>query len=204
MAHPSAKVDRRRLRRNLNRSTSVIYMLDDELRFTFCNQEWDRFAAANGGVGLEGAGQLGRCLLDSLSEQLRPFFQSAFQEVRETRQNWEHRYECPSSTLQRTFLMVIAPSPEGEGFIVVNSLIVERPHEAKPCSHLENIYADAEGKITMCGRCRKSRVLTPETDAEAEWNWVPAHLEGRRAINHVLCATCFNIYYPNLAPHWSA
>jgi len=204
MANPAEKVDRRRLRRNLNRSTSVIYMLDDELRFTFCNQAWDRFAAENGGAGLDAPTQLGRCLLDSLSEQLRPFFQSAFQEVRETRQSWEHRYECPSATLQRTFLMVIAPSPEGDGFIVVHSLIVERPHDAPTCSPLEQIYTGPDGRITMCGRCRKSRVLTPKTEEEAEWNWVPAHLEGRRAIHHVLCATCFNIYYPNLATHWSA
>ncbi len=175
-------------------------MLDDELRFTFCNRAWDRFAAENGGVGLDGPTQLGRCILDSLSEQLRPYFQSAYEQVRETRQSWEHRYECPSPTLQRNFLMVISPSPEGEGFIVVHASVVERSHDAHFVSPPEGIYTGPDGEITMCGRCRKSRVPGPE----AVWNWVPAHLEGPRAINHVLCASCFNIYYPSFATHWSA
>lgn len=197
---PTGKIDRRQLRHTFDRDNSVICMLDDELRFTFCNQAWDRFAAANGGAGLEGARLIGLSVLDFVSSPLRPFFQAAFDQVRATRQSWEHLYECPSSALQRTFQMVISPSPEGEGYIVVHSLVVESPHQANPVSPLEHNYTGADGKITMCGRCRKSRVLGPE----AVWNWVPAHLEGERAINHVLCATCFSIYYPNMATHWSA
>ncbi|HEY3439788.1 MAG TPA: hypothetical protein VGK29_03515 [Paludibaculum sp.] len=95
--------------------------------------------------------------------------------------------------------MVLSPSPEGKGLIAVHSLVVEQLHDPVLVSPLEHVYADADGVITMCGRCRKSRVPGPV----AVWNWVPAHLEGPRAIHYLLCAPCFNIYYPNMATHWS-
>ena len=184
------------LKRDLENDPAVIYVLDRDLRILFCNKAWDRFAAGNGGVGLERHRQLGRCVMDAVPAPLRPFFEEGYGRVRASRQAWEHRYECSSPTVYRAFHMAVYPAPRGEGLVVVNSLAVERPHD--PLERIarlpdETAYEAPDGTVTMCCHCRRTSRLK-ET---AVWDWVPAYVENPAArVSHGMCSVCLNLFYP--------
>lgn len=46
---------------------AVMYTIDRGFRITMVNQEWDRFAAAHGGLAITGAGAIGKNILESMT-----------------------------------------------------------------------------------------------------------------------------------------
>jgi hypothetical protein len=120
----------------LEKDPAVIYVLDRDLRIVYCNESWDRFAAQNGGSGLERQHQLGRAVMDAIPLPLKAFFEERYQKAFSSRQSWEYSYECSSSALYRTFRTVCYPDSRSDCLVVVNSLFVERVHE---CRSLERV-----------------------------------------------------------------
>jgi hypothetical protein len=185
------------LQRNLERDAAVIYVLDPDLRIVYCNEAWDRFAAENGGHGLERHLQLGQCVMDAVPDPLRQFYDDIFRKVLASRQAWEHSYECSSATVFRNFRMAVHPAPRAEGLVVVNSLTVERPHDSqdrKIYAPDPTVYLRADGIVAMCCHCRRtSRVRRP-----AVWDWVPAYVEKPpEKVSHSICDVCLSLHYPD-------
>ncbi len=172
----------------------MIYALDRDLRITYCNRAWDRFAAANGGDQCLRESVLGRSLSDFIPESLRSFYADAFARVFETGAIWEHRYDCSDARTQRDFHMRVLPL-EGGGLLVINSQIGERPHPA-PDSRLPlGAYIKPTGIITMCSHCRR----TQRRDNPDVWDWVPEHISHPPArVSHGLCGVCFQYHYGGL------
>jgi hypothetical protein len=78
--------------------------------------------------------------------------------------------------------------------VVINSLIVERPHELVASPPLDANYRDSNGLITMCCHCRRVCQVT----ARSAWDWVPAFVQSPPAnVSHGICTPCLNLYYPD-------
>lgn len=182
-------------RRNLEKDPAVIYALDRDLRIVYCNEAWDRFAADNGGRGLERERQLGRSVMDAIPAPLKQFFEQGYQQPLSGRA-WEHCFECSSPAVYRSFRMVAYPEPEGAGIVVVNSLMVERLHdgnERSTCIPNETAYTDQHGILTSCCHCRRTR----QVQQKSVWDWVPAYVQlPPERVSHAICAVCMNLYYP--------
>lgn len=57
--------------------SAVMYTIDRAFRITMVNQEWDRFAAARGGLTITGASAIGRNVLESMTGEPRQELQRA-------------------------------------------------------------------------------------------------------------------------------
>jgi hypothetical protein len=182
---------------SLENDTDVIYALDRALRITYCNQAWDRFAAANGAPELQRLTQRGRCVLDVIADDLKPFYRSNYETAFLSRRPWAHEYECSSPTEYRKFRMIAHPTPAGF-LVVVNSLLVERPHGEERIPHALNpkCYRDRAGVTTMCAHCRRTRRVEAAEAAPA-WDWVPDYLvTPPKLLSHSVCPACMTIYFP--------
>ena len=186
-------------RSSLEQDPAVIYWLDQELRIVDCNEAWDRFALENRGYNLSRQKQLGRCIMDVIPFELQPFFEDAYRTANISKQPFEHSYECSSASLYRTFRMTAHPNVAGDGYVVVNSLSVERPHSAErtACEAIDAVYQNQHGITTMCCHCHRTRVAVSKTD----WHWVPEYVERLPvSISHTICAVCLSVHYPQFFP----
>ena len=185
-----------RLAKVLDDTPNTCYIVDDEFRFVYCNPEWDRFAAANGGRGLEADRMIGAELFASIPGVLVDAYRQAFRSVEETGRVWVKAYECSSPDVFRTFQMRIhLLDRPPRWFLVTNPLVTERPHEQG--AHPSELYF-ANGMVTMCAHCRCSRWNgTPE-----RWDFVPDYLQHKGVdavrISHGLCPICVAYFYPDL------
>ena len=180
----------------LDDNPTVGYILDDQFRFVHCNPEWDRFAAANGGRGLESEKMIGADLFASVPAVLADAYKQAFESVHVSGRVWVKAYECSSPGVFRTFQMrihpLLVPAP---WFLVTNPLVAERPHtHAAPAS---GEYFK-HGMVTMCAHCRCSRWNgTPE-----RWDFVPEYLQftgpETAQVTHGLCPICVAYFYPGV------
>jgi len=178
--------------RALDQSAQVSFVLDTNLRLTYCNQAWNRFALDNGAPELARDGAIGSDLRQVIGKELRPFYLSAFEKVAREKTVWECLYECSSPQLFRKFLMRIhLLSPSG-WYLVTNSRVIERPHATAVVTGLED-YLNSDGLINMCMHCRCSR----RRSAPEQWDFVPAHLDrGLSNVSHSLCPVCLEYFYP--------
>lgn len=165
-----------------------------QFRLMYCNPAWNRFARSNGEPQLVGGAVVGCNQFDVIPEALRAVYSNAFQQVRSTGRVWEHLYECSSPTLFRIYRMRIHLLKPQDWFIVTNTLVIQRAHENPVTADL-NVYADANGIVTMCAHCRCSRRL----DNPHQWDFVPEYLERRTEstvrVSHGLCPVCYSYFY---------
>lgn len=175
---------------------SILYLLRPDLRIAYCNKAWDRFAAENGGVRLNRGEVLGTSVLEIIPEPLRSFYAGGFASAKREFRPWEHDYECSSPDLYRLFHMRVLPLANSY-LLVENSLRIERPHGAErpPMPANAALYLNANGLVTMCSHCRRTRrSSTLETPV---WDWVPSYLENPPAtVSHGLCRNCRAYFYP--------
>ncbi len=136
----------------------------------------------------------GNRLFDAVAEPLRSFYEQAFRSVAETRQPWEHDFECSGPDLYRRYHMQVKRIDDPSGFLVVNSLRVEQSHEPARCPTTPDTarYVSADGIVTMCCHCRRTR----RAGESQSWDWVPGYLKDPPArISHGLCPSCVAYYY---------
>jgi hypothetical protein len=172
---------------------SVVFCLDLNLKITYCNPAWDRFARENGGSGLCLPAPIGRCVLEAVGGAERDYFEKLFRRVLTQSEPWERDYECSSGALFRKFRQRLVPMREGRGLVVMNSLCIERPHDRPSCPSLDEVYRNSDGIIVMCSSCRRTRRNLP---GERLWDWVPAFVDRfPEGTSHGLCHPCFEAYY---------
>jgi PAS domain-containing protein len=176
----------------LDRSRDIICLLDEGLRFTYCNPAWDEFALANGGTAALGAHVNGLLLFNVIPAVLADFYKGKFDEASWSGQVVEIDYECSSAELFRLFRMRIMPLKGSKGFQVVHSLRLERPHAAGILSQQAAYCAD-NGLITMCSHCRHVRCV----DDPERWDWVAEYVRSMpRNVTHGICRSCHSYFYP--------
>lgn len=107
-----------------------------------------------------------------------------------------HVYECSTADIFRQFVMKVYALPKDEGFVVINSLIASRPHDAskgEPQPPNTALYQSTDGLILQCSHCRMVRRAD-----KTRWDWVPAWVEQMPAgTSHGICDVCFEYYYPD-------
>lgn len=184
----------------LDRNPSSVVGLWPDSRLAYVNPAWIAFAVANDGQpAVEESWGLGARYLDAIAPPLRPFYQGLLQSALDTGTSLRpvsHRYECSSAEVERHFNMQVYPLPAGAGFVIVNSLLAEEPHDpaARPPQPADPVrYVDPHGRIVQCCHCRLVRRTTEPT----QWDWVPAWVE-RSPIetSHSICPVCMEYYYP--------
>ena len=177
--------------------TAVVFCLDSDLRITYSNPAWERFAIENGGPELCDSALVGKCVLEYISGRARDFYAQAYRRVLESYKPWEHRYECSSKDVHREFRLLVVPLKKRPGLLVRNVLQAEHPHQVASCKPLEELYRQSNGLIPMCSGCRRTRrnLLGAEI-----WDWVPEFLAlpqvDARHITYGICRPCRELYYP--------
>lgn len=188
-------------RQALDENPGTVYGVWADFSLAYANAEWFRFAAENGGQALaDSAGSsLGRVIMDAVPAELQPYYRYlyALANVRDPRVSAPlcHEYDCSSSELYRRFAMHIYTLDGFKGYLVVNSLLVERPHEPGIAVQAprEEAYREDSGFFCQCSHCRRFR----RHGAPEHWDWIPAWVERQPAkTSHGLCRVCFDYYYP--------
>lgn len=101
--------------------------------------------------------------------------------------------------MYRRFAMQLYTLEDMKGYLVVNSLLIERPHnpaDAVPAPREED-YRDDNGFFCQCSHCRRYRCnRMPE-----RWDWIPAWVQRQpERTSHGLCRICFDYYYRRPVP----
>lgn len=169
------------------------FALTEALEFSYCNPAWDRFALENQGTrGALAKDVLHKCFLEFVPEQLKAHYAGLFSRARATGRMQSQDYECSSAQKFRIYRMQAYPLEAGLGFLVVNSLRVEREHTRRAHEPDDARYRDKNGFICMCANCRRAqRIGDPGT-----WDWVPDYVRNRRRdVTHGICPFCREYYY---------
>jgi hypothetical protein len=171
---------------------SVIYVLDRGMRLRSCNPAWDRFAKENSGEHLLRPMILGRPVFDFISGVLADYYRDLFARILESGVDWHQEYECSSPEVMRTFAMHIYPV-HGE-LLIVNSIIVQGPHEGEAFPPVEARYRNVAGVLVMCSNCRRAKA-----GSEERWDWVPGFVTSQPPkVSHGLCSLCYEFYIRKL------
>lgn len=185
----------------IERYAGTAYGLWLDWRLAYINPGWIGFAAENGGPpALQSPDCLHTPVMDVTAEVLRPFYRELFTHAIErrnrTRRPLAHRYECSSARAFREYVMHLYPLGQAEGLLVVNSLVVERPHaaDAPPAGDAQpSDYLDEHGLMHQCAHCRRMQNLR----VPGRWDWVPAWVETiPPEASHTLCYFCLHLFYP--------
>lgn len=177
-----------------NEQDDIVYVLNPDLRIAECNSAWDRFAEANGGVGISREEVRGRYIFDCIPDVLVTFYERKYSEALRNRGWSGFDYECSSPEVFRLFHMAMHPVQKS-GLLVVNSHLTNQPSPLpmRDAKMPESVYVSADGVITMCANCRRTR----REERANVWDWVPRFLrETQRKISHGLCPTCVAYFYP--------
>lgn len=185
----------------LDRDPAVIYGLWADLTFAYFNPAWFRFAARNGGEpAVSRRWPLGTSVMDVVPDALKPFYRDMYARCLQGRgapghqlHPAVHEYDCSSPDQYRRFAMTLYGLDAGRGLVVLNSLLVERPHDAGVRSPADADYRDPNGFYHQCSHCRRYQNFS-EAD---RWDWVPDWVRRQPpGTSHGLCLVCFNYYYP--------
>lgn len=182
---------------SLEGQAAPVYGLWDNYSLACANRAWADFAKENNGdpVIAESWG-LGRNVLDAVPSDLKDFYAQNYQSCLKSGDPWNHEYECSSAALYRRFHQIVYPVGDGNGLLVLQSLVVEVPHdrEERPAKQpLQQEYENDHGIITQCSHCRRIK----HSHQERRWDWVPQWVETIPPdTSHGLCEVCLDHYYP--------
>ncbi len=187
----------------LDAHPSSVFGIWPDGRLAYLNPGWYEFAIANGGYpAIENQWDIGANYLDAVTPPLRPFYRALLArapEVGAAQHPLSHEYECSSADMFRKYNMQVYALPRQAGWLVVNSLVVEQPHdpEERPAHATSDAeYRDVAGIVHQCAHCR--RVL--HQGREPRWDWVPAWVtHPARDTSHDVCPVCYAFYYPQVA-----
>jgi len=178
----------------------VICLLDSNLRIVECNRGWDKFASENGGIGVSGEEVREKSILDFTPQVLRRFYEFKYAEAWRLRGQWiGFDYDCSSAEKYRLFHMALHACNDSR-LLVVNSQLRERvsPLPAHDRSTKDTSFRMADGRVTMCAHCRRSK----RQDNPKTWDWVARFVaQPGPNVAHDLCAQCREYFYP---PHFAA
>ncbi|GFO54832.1 hypothetical protein GMSM_18390 [Geomonas sp. Red276] len=180
----------------LQEEAGAVFGLLPDLTIGYLNAGWFRFAADNGGEpAISERFGLGTYIGSAIDGEARDFYLERFESALRSGEVWRHEYECSSDAVFRSFHQTAYPLAGQAGLVVVNSLLIERPHdvaERPPQPPLVDHYCNEHGLISQCSNCRRvHRRANPE-----RWDWVPAWVARMpENITHTFCRTCFEYYF---------
>lgn len=175
----------------LEGEAAVVYALDPDGRYLYCNPSWDVFAHENGGNGLGRLMMPGRSLYDDLPEALASFYWNRYDQVLETAKPWEFDVERSSPDRFRPLRMRAIPLDRRSGILVMNFTVLERAHDGD-CEPAPRGGTEPT-PMTMCASCR--RILRSSRDG-TEWVWSRTALCGDQgAFTHDLCPVCLEHHF---------
>lgn len=177
----------------LDANPQPCYAVSEDLNLTYCNAAWDQHAREEGGTSAAMAGNvISRNLLGFVAPELISFYRDLFGRARALGGSVSHDYECSTPLVFRLYRMEVYPMRPGAGFVVENSLRVERPHDRPSVEPSDDLYKDKNGIIHCCANCRR----TLRVNGPPAWDWVPTYLESRELnISHGVCPMCLEFYY---------
>lgn len=183
----------------LDRNPASIFGLWGDGTIAYVNPAWREFGRENGGYPrLESAWGLGAGYLDAIAEPLRPFYAGLLERAADESARLHpvtHQYECSSARLFRKYSMQVFVLEGRAGFVIVNSLVFDAPHDpAVRPSHVADPtrYRDARGLVVQCAHCRRVRRAADLV----RWDWVPAWVEQcPDRTSHGVCGLCLEYYY---------
>lgn len=184
----------------LERHPASVFGLSPDLRISYVNPAWQRFAVQNGAAADADRWGIGTAYLQTIPEPLQPFYAELLQRAvteSDSMRPVTHVYECSTAELFRQFRMQVYALPEQRGFVVVNTLAVEKPHDPdlRP-EHAPDVsrYMDARGRLVQCAHCR----LVASADRPGVWDWVPQWVDRCPPnASHGICPMCVDYFYPD-------
>jgi hypothetical protein len=179
-----------------NHAGSIVGLFGDN-RIAYLNPSWYQFAHDNGGASdVPARWDLGDSMISAIGRSLLPFYVGVFSDCRRTQRPWQHSYECSSAELLRQFHMKVYPLSASGDLLLVHSLVIERPQNARerpPQAAVDAHYRGPRGMISQCPHCRRCQHgVDPD-----RWDWVPDWV--RRPppnAGDTLCPMCRDFYYP--------
>jgi hypothetical protein len=187
----------------LDRHSASVFGLWRDYRIAYINSAWSVFAEENNGQpDIEQRWTLGSRYLAAVPQALRPFYEALLGQAPDpgsSLQPVSHVYECSSASHFRKFSMQIYALQEHTGFVIVNSLFIEVPHdpfERQPQLPDPDRYVDSNGNIVQCSHCRRVQHVS----YPSRWDWVPAWVSRSPGeASHSICSICLDYYYPDEA-----
>lgn len=166
-----------------------------DFRLAYLNQAWFGFAESNHGEPqISEEWGLGRTMLDCLPGELAEVFRARCTSCLDSLEVWSYDYECSSSSVYRRFRQIVYPLSQ-EGFLFVNSLALERPHDSErqaPGIVDPSLYLDENGFFCQCAYCRRTKNYS-ETN---RWDWVPEWVKQMpKNTSSTFCPACYVHYY---------
>ncbi len=182
---------------DLDAHSGAIYGLWPDFKLAYLNPAWFCFARENGGEPrISAEWGLGKSVLTRMPPQLKKVFKANLKECLRSGKPWNHEYECSSATIYRKYHQIVYPLAKQEGLLIVNSLLVERPHDPKerpPRTADRSLYVDEKGFVCQCAYCRRVKNFKEVN----RWDWVPEWVKRfPEATSHSYCPTCFAHYFP--------
>jgi hypothetical protein len=175
----------------LDGEAGTTYAVDRSMTLQFVNRGWYEFALANDGGACIASYGIGRSVREAIPSVLLTFYDEAFARVFTSGSPWEHVYQCPTPTSQRSYRMRVVRLPDRNHLVASNELLHEADDPGGGVARTAK-YVDSRGFVLQCANCRRSRrVGTPS------WDWVPAYVgEPVAQVSHGLCLTCVALHYP--------
>lgn len=177
-----------------------IYAIDPDGHLIYVNAGWHRFAETNGGQPqIADSWGIGANYFAAVPESLESFYRHLFRQAPEYGAGVSpltHCYQCSTPTLYREYNMLVYALPERAGYLVVNSLVIEAPHDPQvqhPRSPDRARYTDGRGFVHQCAHCRRFQCQ----GREVRWDWVPAWVrQPPERTSHGICPVCADYYFP--------
>ncbi|MBT8315590.1 MAG: hypothetical protein KJP26_14125 [Maribacter sp.] len=180
----------------LERSEYSIYALSRDLRFTYFNPAWFRFATKN---GFDKAAAKKLALGSSVLKwirglRLKCYLRNNYKKVIRTGKIWHFDYECSSPSEYRLFHQIVHPLYKKSGVLIINTEMFKLPMSTmnrKTFRVIEDRYIQSDGQIVHCGNCRHTR----RADEPDLWDWVPEWIDKLPANYRLsICPTCEHLY----------
>ena len=185
---------------SLNSHPNTVYGLDSKFNISYLNPAWFKFAEENGNnIFISNEWSLGRNIFDAIPEALQLFYKDLFELTLKEKKSpvisRQSDYECSSPELYRRFSMHLY-SMGKNGFVVVNSLLIEEPYMSPPIEGLlkfnEEDYIDKNGFLYQCACCRRIK----NQNIPERWDWIPKFIETPYPeTSHGFCSPCMQHYY---------
>lgn len=181
----------------LESSKHSIYGLSKELNLIYFNPGFVHFAKENNHDGeILNKFPLGTPITEAFSgKKIKEFYIQNYKKVLATGELWHHEFECSSRDEYRQFHQGVYPMKNGDGLIIINTLMVNLPMDCidrKAYEAIEKRYVKPTGFITQCSNCR----YTQRIDQPEIWDWIPVwvvKIPGN--MSHSICPTCFDYYW---------
>jgi hypothetical protein len=167
----------------------IIYRVNSRDEIVFTNEEWDRFALANGGGKVTSANILHRSLWDFIFDPTtRQLYHDILTQIRNNRVIG-FRFRCDSPGCRRLMEMRIFPAEGATVEFRIRTLSIEhRQHQPL----LESQAVHSEKFLRMCSWCKKINV-------EGTWMEVEEAVRHLRLfestslpmLTHGVCETCY-------------